>query len=223
MSLKLWYVSGQFYNLAMVLFTFVQNIGNLPKFNFQTGNLARGAGIIWTRWKSRTFVNVGGSRICSQGACSGNDGGSLIWECTWRHLARRMLAGPCLLYGALMGGVRGGEFSTLFSTLVRPPACSFGHDTTKPRWKDLQKASHAQGWGGLYGLRVWTIGAKDATNLMSWRQVRRSNKSERENWPQSAWGRHFRNRRFQNLGIAKMSISRYCTSIYRHCPIILRH
>ena len=119
MSLKLWYVSGQFYNLALVLFTFVQNIGNLPKFNFQTGNLARGAGIIWTRWKSRTFVNVGGSRICSQGACSGNDGGSLIWECTWRHLAARMLARPCLLYGALMGGVRGGEFSTLFSTLVR--------------------------------------------------------------------------------------------------------
>ena len=54
----------------------------------------------------------------------------------------RMLAAPCLLYAALMGGVRGGEFSTLFSTLVR-------HDTTKPRWNDLQKASHTQGFGGF--------------------------------------------------------------------------
>ena len=53
-----------------------------------------------------------------------------------------MLAEPCFLYAALMGGVRGGEFSTLFSTLVR-------HDTTKPRWNDLQKASHTQGLGGL--------------------------------------------------------------------------
>ena len=69
----------------------------------------------------------------------------------------RMLAEPCLLYAALMGGVRGGEFSTLFSTLVR-------HDTTKPRWNDLQKASHTQGLGGfkISGCAGTTI-AKDAT------------------------------------------------------------
>ena len=36
-------MSGKFYSLAMFQFSFVQNIGNLPKFNFQTGNLAKAA------------------------------------------------------------------------------------------------------------------------------------------------------------------------------------
>ena len=101
MSLKVW-CQGNFTLLLCFISIFIQNIGNLPKFNFQAGNLARAAGIIWTKWKSRTFVNVGGSRICS--ACSGNDGGgggSLIWECTWRHPAHQQ-AGARMLAGLLL-------------------------------------------------------------------------------------------------------------------------
>ena len=54
----------------MFLFTFVQNIGNLPKFNFQTGDLAGAVQYNLDQVKVATFVNVGGSRVCS-----GNDGG----------------------------------------------------------------------------------------------------------------------------------------------------
>ena len=109
-----------FYILTMFFFNFVQNICNLPKFNFQTGDLA-----------GAVQYNLDQVKVAR------------VHLAPPHHWAGAlMLAEPCFLYAALMGGVRGGEFSTLFSTLVR-------HDTTKPRWNDLQEASHTQGFGGF--------------------------------------------------------------------------
>ena len=124
-------MSWQFGNRTIFLLIFVQNNSNFPKFNFSTDNLARPAGAICVKWKSRTFVNVGRSRICSPYAFRSN-------------VQRVHLAPPgqvsLQIWWCTYGGRQGWRIFHFIQHSGQSAACSFGHDTTKPRWKDWKQA-----------------------------------------------------------------------------------